>query len=157
MRNFALTAALGAACLALAACGGAEDNSAENENAAAAGEIGAMDGMESVNTDAGASAGGTSSFATGSRIVEENGVTYRVDADGTRTALGENDSRIVVENGTRYRVDPGGTRIRIDESGASIDIDTPDIDAPDVDVGVNDKGNLDVDVKDKSDGDEGPN
>lgn len=157
MRHFTLTTALGAASLSLAACGGAEENAAENESAVAAGETGAMIGTGDLDANAAASGGGTSSFGTGSRIVEENGVTYRVDADGTRTALGENDSRIVVENGTRYRIDPDGARIRIDESGAAIDIDTPDIDAPDVDVGVNEKGNLDVDVKSKSDGDEGPN
>ena len=153
MRRIALTTALGAACLSLAACGGAETDRADDNAAAAAAETG---GADAADANAAAS-GGTSSFASGSRIVEENGVTYRVDPDGTRIALGENDSRIVVENGTRFRVDPDGTRVRIGPDGASIDIDTPDIDAPDVDVGVNEKGNLDVDVKARSDGDEGPN
>jgi hypothetical protein len=71
-------------------------------------------------------------------------VTYRIDADGTRVQLGPTDSRIVVENGVRYRVDPDGSRVRIGPQGATIDVDLPD-----VDVGVNEKGNLDVDVGDR--------
>lgn len=155
MSNFAFTAALGTACLAVAACGGAETetNMADTNTAAAVNDTG---GMENLDANASAS-GGTSTFASGSRIVEENGVTYRVDRDGTRVRLGENDSRIVVDNGTRYRVDPDGTRVRIGPDGASIDIDTPDIDLPDVDAGINAKGNPDIDVKDKGDGDQGPN
>ena len=137
MRKLTLTAALGAACLTLAACG---DQTASTSNDSAAG------GEAETNTgsDGNASGGSGSSWAEGTRIVEENGVTYRVDADGTRVRLGENDSRIVVENGTRYRVDPDGTRVRIDPEGATIDVDLPD-----VDVGINEKGNPDVDVGDR--------
>lgn len=155
MRHFAYTAALGTACLALAACGGAETetNTGDENTAAIATDTGGMEDLDA-NTSA---SGGTSTFAPGSRIVEEDGVTYRVDRDGTRVRLGENDSRIVVDNGTRYRVDPDGTRVRIGSDGASIDVDTPDIDLPDVDAGINAKGNPDIDVKDKGDGDEGPN
>jgi hypothetical protein len=145
MKKLALAAALGATCLALAACGDADRNTAAADNVSATGEAG--------GTTAAANAG-ASAFPKGSAIVEENGVTYRVDADGTRVRLGENDSRIVVENGVRYRVDPGGGRVRIDAKGIDL---TPDIDIPDVDVGINNKGNPDIDVKDKDDGDTGPN
>ena len=160
MKTFTLTAALGASCLALAACGGgeADHNNMANMSAGAEGE-----GAAAAEGDAGAAAAaGTAAFPAGARIVEENGATWRIDADGTRVRLGDADSRIVVENGVRYRVDPGGARVRIDDDGLGIDVDvdtpdlTPDL-GPDVDVGVNDKGNLDVDVKDKADGNDGPN
>nr|MDQ4088302.1 hypothetical protein [Pseudomonadota bacterium] len=74
--------------------------------------------------------------------VQENGVTFRVNPDGTRVRLGENDVRIVEENGVRYRVDPRGTRVRIDDQGLDVDVDLPD-----VDLGINEKGNPDLDVK----------
>ncbi|MDP8994432.1 MAG: hypothetical protein M3N07_05530, partial [Pseudomonadota bacterium] len=135
-----LTAALAAAPLGLAACsddgGNRAANGAGEVNAATAG----TDGNAAAGGATGASAG--SSFPQGARIVEENGVTYRVDPDGTRVRLESTDSRIVVENGVRYRVDPDGTRMRIDERGAAIDL-------PDVDIGINNKGNLDVDVGDR--------
>ena len=70
--------------------------------------------------------------------------------------MGANDSRILVDNGVRYRVDADGSRVRIDPKGASIDVDLPDL-TPDVDLGVNRKGNLDIDVKNKKDGNRGPN
>jgi hypothetical protein len=155
MKKLALTAVLGATCVALAACGSRDTNTADanmaDANASLTGEAG------SATVDANNAAAGTaaaSSFPKGSAIVEEKGVTYRVDADGTRVRLGENDSRIVVDNGVRYRVDPGGARVRIDDKGIDL---TPDIDVPDVDVGINKKGNPDIDVKDKDDGDTGPN
>jgi hypothetical protein len=170
MKKLALTTALGAACLGLAACGdNRADNAAEADNMSATGEMGGEAGMAPGEGNAAAgSAGGagagagttttttttSSTFPKGARIVEENGVTYRVDADGTRARLGDTDSRIVVENGVRYRVDPGGTRVKINDRG--LDIDLPDL-TPDVDVGVNKKGNLDVDVKNKKDGNDGPN
>ncbi|MFL6752784.1 MAG: hypothetical protein ACJ8D5_02240 [Sphingomicrobium sp.] len=68
-------------------------------------------------------------WPSGSRIVVENGVTYRVEPGGTRVTLGPEDSRIVVENGVRYRVDPGGARVRIDPSGAAITVETPTVNA----------------------------
>lgn len=152
MKKLALTAALGATCLALAACGDSDTNTADANVADA---NGSLTGDAGTTVDANAAAGATaSSFPKGSAIVEENGVTYRVDADGTRVRLGENDSRIVVENGVRYRVDPGGARVKIDDKGIDL---TPDIDVPDVDVGINKKGNPDIDVKDKDDGNTGPN
>src|SRR5688500_12271660 len=131
MKTFVLTGALGAACLALAACGDRDADTANEANASAAG------------AEAGSEASGTTTasaaFPKGARIVEEDGVTWRIDADGTRVRLTDMDSRIVVENGVRFRVDPDGNRVRIDDTGIEVDL-------PDVDVGVNEKGNLDVDV-----------
>lgn len=161
MNKLTLTAVLGASCLAIAACGGgeADHNNMAADNMSSAAEAEGAAGAEG-NAGTGATAAGSAAFPAGARIVEENGATWRVDADGTRVRLGDADSRIVVENGVRYRVDPGGARVRIDEKGLGIDVDTPDVTpdlGPDVDLGVNKKGNLDVDVKDKSDGNEGPN
>ena len=147
MKKLVLTAMLGASCLALAACGDREAAKTEANESAATTE-GAGD---NTSATASVSAGGTA-WPKGARIVEEGGTTYRVDADGTRVALTSSDARIVVEGDKRFRVDPDGTRVRIDDDGGAIDIDLPD-----VDVGINDKGNPDVDVKDKNDGDSGPN
>ncbi len=139
MKKLLLAASLG---LALAACGdtGTNDTSAADNgaDAAAAGE--------SANGAAPAAGSQTAAatFPRGARIVEEDGVTYRIDADGTRVRLGENESRIVVDNGVRYRVDPDGSRVRIDQEGVAIDVDLPD-----VDVGINEKGNPDIDVGDR--------
>jgi hypothetical protein len=164
MKKPALIAALGATCLALAACG---DNNAANNAADSNGSLmddgagsGTTDANGSGTTDANAAAAGAtaaSSFPKGARIVEEKGVTYRIDADGTRVRLGDTDSKIVTENGVRYRVDPGGTRVKINDKGLDIDVPdlTPDL-GRDVDVGINKKGHPDVDVKDKSDGTKGP-
>ena len=144
MKKLALTFMLGAAGIALAACG---DREATEANDSTVATEGAGD-----NASASASASGASAaFPKGARIVEENGVTYRIDADGTRVALTAADSRIVVEGDKRFRVDPDGTRVRIDDDGGAIDVDLPD-----VDVGINDKGNPDVDVKNKDDGNDGP-
>ena len=145
MNRLVLTAALGAASLGLAGCDDREENMA-NENAAMAEDetveaAPSGDGDGAMSNGAGTTASGN--FPQGARIVDDNGVTYRVDADGTRVRLGENDSRIVIDNGVRYRVDPGGSRVRIGNDGVVVDVDTPD-----VDVGINDNGNLDVDVRD---------
>lgn len=124
MRKLHLIAA--AAPLALAACYDADEaNYADNGYDTA-------DANYSVNADydATANAGAygnqtaSSSWPAGSRIVEEDGVTYRVDAGGARVRLGDSDSRILVEEGVRYRVDPGGVRVRIDDEGAVIGVDT---------------------------------
>lgn len=71
-----------------------------------------------------ASDGASADWPEGSRIIVEDGVTYRIEPGGTRIRLGETDSRVVVENGISYRVDPDGTRVRIDPSGAEIQIDS---------------------------------
>ena len=127
-----------ALCLGLAACGD-RDEAATADNAATPAATGEATGASG---PAGGTQTATASFPRGARIVEDGGVTYRVDADGTRVRLGPTDSRIVVENDVRYRVDPDGTRVRIDNDGLSIDL-------PDVDVGINEKGNPDIDVGDR--------
>ena len=138
MKKLALTAALGAASLALGACQERAANTAD-------------EGVTAEGSADNGTATATVVFPKGARIVEEDGVTYRIDPDGTRVTLAATDSRIVVEDGVRYRVDPDGTRVRIDPQGVAIDVDLPD-----VDVGINDKGNPDIDVKDKDDGNTGP-
>ena len=127
MKKLALTAALGAACLGLAACG---DRGAENAD---------------TGNSAGTEASGEAESAGG--------------ADGSSTAAngGGGEGRIVEENGVRYREAPDGTRVRVNADGLDVDIDGPNVDLPDVDVGINDKGNPDVDVRDKKDGNSGPN
>jgi hypothetical protein len=155
MNKLALAAALGATSLALAACGDSGSGTADSNNVAAAG-----DANGAAVAEGNAAANGAAAWSKESRIVEENGITYRVDSDGTRVALGPNESRIVVENKVRYRVDPDGSRVKIDDRGVAIDlpdVDLPDVDLPDVDAGVNAKGNPDIDVKDKKDGNSGPN
>ena len=133
MRKLALTAALGAACLSLAACGERETNASTEGEAATTAE---GNGATTTTTTTAVA------FPKGARIVEEDGKTIRIDADGTRVVLGPEDSRIVVEDGVRYRVDPDGTRVRIGDDGLTIDL-------PDVDIGINEKGNPDIDVGDK--------
>lgn len=143
MKKLVLTAALGATCLVLAGCGEREETNAAATDEAAAGEAGGADGADGA-ADGTGTATASAAFPAGARIVEESGVTYRIDPDGTRIRLAPTESRIVVEDGTRFRVDPDGTRIRIDERGAAIDVDLPD-----VDVGINERGNPDVDVGDR--------
>ena len=91
---------------------------------------------------------GSADWPSGTRIVEDGGVTYRVDPAGTRVAIDDNSWRIVTDKDVRYRVDPAGTRVRIDDEGLDLSAAAsgPDIPGVDVDVGTNDKGNLDVDV-----------
>ena len=108
MKKLVLTFALGTACLGLAACGDSDTNAADAANAA---------GTEAP-ANGSATQSASAAFPTGARIVEENGVTYRVDADGTR--------------------------VRIDDDGVAIDVDLPDLD-----IGINEKGNPDVDVGDR--------
>ena len=129
MKKLVLMASL---CVGLAACGERQANTVD-ESATTAGNA--------TTTQTSTTQTATASFPAGARIVEERGVTYRVDADGTRVQLGPTDSRILVDSGVRYRVDPDGTRVRIDPQGAVINVDVPD-----VRVGINQKGNPDVDV-----------
>lgn len=130
MKKLISTAALGAFALALAACG---DNTADTTDTAATTDTAVTDAT--ATTTAGTTTTtGASGWPTGARIVEEDGVTYRVHADNRREAIEDGSWRIVTENGVRYRVGPGGTRVRIDDTGL------------DVDLGVNSQGNLDLDV-----------
>ena len=141
MKRFLLLAGIAAAPLGLAACGGYNDDQAYNKEGNAAYGEGADYNAAQGNAAYAQKAETAYAWPRGARIVEENGVVYRIDPGGTRVTLGPNDSRIVVENGVRYRVEPSGTRIRIDPQGVDLDVDLPD-----VDVGINEKGNPDVDV-----------
>lgn len=115
MKTFALTATLGATCLGLAACEvNKYENAADNNLAAAGNDVTTTAAPGTTTTTT------TNVFVPGTRIVEEGGVTFRIDPDGTRVRLGPSDPRILVEDGVRYRVDPGGTRVRIDGQGAEI-------------------------------------
>jgi hypothetical protein len=162
MTKLALAATFGAASLALAACGDSGSATVDANNVAAADDT---NGAVATGGNEASAAAGAAAWAKDSRIVEENGVTYRVDADGTRVALGPNESKIVVENKVRYRVDPDGRRVKIDDHGLAIDlphvdlpnVDLPKVDLPDVDAGINRKGHPDIDVKSKADGNKGPN
>jgi hypothetical protein len=155
MKTLAWTAALGAACLGLGACGSDADKANNSAGTEADGNGTAMvDGAR--NGSEGGSAAADPNWPRGTRIVEENGVTYRVDPNGTRVQITADGPRIVVENGTRYRVRPDGTRVRIDETGVDVDLDGPDVPGLDVDVGTNRKGNLDIDVNTQG-GDASPN
>ena len=142
MKKIFLTAALGAAAMGLAACNSNE----AGDNATAEGNEAVLPADEG-NGGATGAAAADPDWPQGSRVVVENGVTYRVDTNGTRTRL--DDVRIVTENNVRYRVRNDGTRVRIDDDGLDVDLDGPDIPGVDVDVGTNRDGNLDVDVNTK--------
>lgn len=105
--------ALAALPLSLAACSGGRDP-ATNQSA----ETGANAAPSASETTTASAA-----FPRGARIVEEDGVTFRIDPDGTRIRLGDADSRILVENDVRFRVDPDGSRVRIGPDGAEIEVD----------------------------------
>ena len=142
MKKLLVTSALASAVLMLSACGDndADDVAVEDTAAAdaAAADAAAADAATTASAD----------WPAGTRIVEENGVTYRVDSGGTRTAIEDNSWRIETEGDTRYRVDPSGTRVEIDDEGMDLEgaASGPDIPGVDVDVGRNTQGNLDVDV-----------
>ena len=118
MKTFALTATLGTTCLGLAACEVNKYDNAADNNAAA--------GKEVTSTTVPGTTSTTNVFVPGTRIVEEGGVTFRIDPDGTRVRLGPSDARILVEDGVRYRVDPGGGRVRIDDRGAELSVPVSD-------------------------------
>ena len=132
MKSFALTFTLGAASLGLAACQVNTGDNVVDNNLAAADEGGSTtvgDGLTAEGTDIAS----TNVFAPGARIVEEGGVTYRIDPNGSRIRLLPGDSRILIEDGVRYRVDPDGGRFRIGDDGAVISVPVND----DVAVEVN--------------------
>lgn len=127
MRKLGMAAFGSVLALGLTACGGndkaAEKNITNTTVTTNSTDTAAMpaDGMAGgVGSAGGAGAAAASAWPEGTRIVEEKGVTYRVDPAGTRVRLEPNTSRIVVEKGVRYRVDPGGTRVRIDDRGAAV-------------------------------------
>ena len=141
MKKLLVTSALASAVLMLSACGDndADDVAVEDTAAAdAAADAAAADAAATASAD----------WPAGTRIVEEDGVTYRVDSGGTRTAIEDNSWRIETEGDTRYRVDPNGTRVEIDDEGMDLEgaASGPDVPGVDVDVGRNTQGNLDVDV-----------
>lgn len=116
MRKAELSILAVAVTLAVSGCNTDQTDDANDANVA--------DTQGITETDAGTTAeagaaGATTDWPAGSRIVVEDGVTYRIVPDGTRVRLGPADSR-VVEDGVRYRVDPDGTRFRIDEQGAVV-------------------------------------
>ena len=140
MKKLLITSALGSAVLLLSACGDNDADTVADDTAAA--DTMAADTADTAATTASAD------WPSGTRIVEENGVTYRVDSAGARTAIEDNSWRIVSEGDTRYRVDPNGTRVEIDDEGMDVEgaASGPDVPGVDVDVGRNTQGNLDVDV-----------
>ena len=137
MKKLIISAVFGASVALLSACGDA----AEDTDTATA-ETGAAPTTAAVDT----TASGSSDWPAGTRIVQEGDAYFRVDADGTRTAIPADTWRIETADGVRYRVDNTGTRVRIDEQGVDVDLDGPDVEGVDVDLDTNRKGNLDVDV-----------
>lgn len=133
MKNLILTAAVAGTALMLSACGSDADTAAEDDTL-----------VVETETTAPAVTTASADWPAGTRIVEEDGVTYRVNRDDTRVVIEDGSNRVVVEDGVRYRVDAGGVRHRIDDDG--LDLDLPAIEGVDIDVGTNKKGNLDVDV-----------
>jgi hypothetical protein len=121
MPKLILTAACATTTLALALAGC--DYNKQDYNEANASYNAEGSSYEGSAADYNAATSATaSSWPEGARIVEEGGVTYRIDPGGARVRLEPSDSRIVVENGVRYRVDPGGTRVRIDDTGAIVSV-----------------------------------
>ena len=134
MKKLILTSALASVAMLLSACGDGDTDDTTAEDTAA------LDAADSADATATADA----DWPAGTRIVEDDGVTYRVGPDDTRVAIEDGSYRIVVEDGVRYRVGSGGTRHRIDDEG--LDIDLPAVEGVDVDLGTNKSGNLDLDV-----------
>jgi len=137
MKKLLLTSALGSLALALSACGDADTEEM------AADDTAVVDTATPADTTA-ATTTAAADWPEGARIVEEGGVTYRVDPDDTRVAIEDGSFRVVTVDGVRYRVDRSGTGHRIDDDG--IDIDLPAVEGIDVDFGTNQNGNLDLDV-----------
>lgn len=117
MYKFGLTLLAGSA-LALSACGSNKTATANASNMTT--NTSMAEAAPAATTDASAGVATASAWPATSRIVVEDGVTYRVDASGPRVRLGPNDSRIVTEGGVRYRVDPDGSRVRINPEGLRI-------------------------------------
>ena len=127
MKKLIMAGVLGSAALLVSACG---DRDAETEDTAAVDTAATPEPTATATTTTTASA----DWPSGTRIVEEGGVTYRVNPGGDRVAIEDDSWRVVTEDGVRYRVGPNGARARIDDEGF------------DIDVGINERGNLDIDV-----------
>ena len=117
MYKLGITLLAGSA-MALGACGSDKSATANASNASA--NMSMAEAMPEPTNTASAGAATAAAWPATSRIVVEDGVTYRVDASGPRVRLGPNDSRIVTEGNVRYRVDPDGTRVRISPDGLRI-------------------------------------
>ena len=131
MKKLIISGALGAAVLLVSACGDADtaaEDTAVVEDTTADAEVAAAD----------------PDWPSGTRIVQEGDVVYRVDPAGTRVVINDGSWRIETDGDERFRVNSAGRRVRIDDDG--LDIDLPGVDGLDVDVGTNQSGNLDVDV-----------
>ena len=136
MKKLILTSALGALALGLAACGDNDADDATADDTAVA---------ETADTDAApAATTADADWPKGTRIVEEGGKTYRVNADNSRVEIPAGGYRVATVDGVRYRVDASGTGHRIDDNG--LDVDLPAVEGIDVDLGTNKNGNLDLDV-----------
>jgi hypothetical protein len=133
MKKLIMTSTLGALALALSACNNTDDDAATADDTAATAEA-----------DTAAATTADADWPAGTRIVEEKGVTYRVNTDNTRVEIPAGGYRIAVVDGVRYRVDASGTGHRIDDEG--VDIDLPAVEGIDIDLGTNKSGNLDLDV-----------
>lgn len=136
MRTFITAAAAAALSIGAAACKNYDETNEAYANGANAADYGDKAGASDNYGASGNTAAAGGSWPAGSRIVVENGITYRIDPGGARVALGPNDSRIVIEDGVRYRIDPGGTRVRIDDTGAAVSVGPGGLDAT-VTVGNN--------------------
>ena len=131
MKKLILASALGSVALLLSACG---DNDADD----------ATEDTAAVETATPAATTAAAEWPAGARIVEDKGVTYRVNADDSRVAIEDGSYRVVTKDGHRYRVDASGTGHRIDDDG--LDVDLPAVEGLDIDLGTNKNGNLDLDV-----------
>ena len=136
MKKLIMGAALGASVILLAAC----DSGADTDDTAVADTETAIASGADTRTTASAD------WPKDTRIVQEGDTYYRVDTNGTRTAIPAGTWRIETVDGVRYRIDNAGARVRIDDQGLDVDLEGPDVEGVDVDLGTNRKGNLDLDV-----------
>ena len=98
MKTQILTSAIGALAFTLGACNNT-DTGDDADTADTAVETEAAPATTTASAD----------WPAGTRIVEENNVTYRVNPDNTRVEIPAGGYRIVTVDGERYRVDASGT------------------------------------------------
>jgi hypothetical protein len=126
MKTIALTALFCAGALALAGCGGGEDEADTNNLSAGAAAPEAIDLNQ---------ANGSGSYwdpLPGSGNGAANGAAAAANAAGAEPAgaTPTDVGSIVTENGMRYRVGPNDARVRVDAQGQDIPVDAPDPDVP---------------------------